>query len=362
MSKTPVKASVPAAVRVKPQLGAGVLGQLRAAAGEPSQGEPIRIPLVNIDVDPNQPRKSFDSSELDSLAESIKERGVLQAVVVRPAVKGRYLLVMGERRLRASKLAGMANIPAIIRKVEDDDFVVQIIENQQRADLSNSELSGAVLRFADEGRTTKEICNICNLKEYQVAAFRKVGDFPAELRDRLDTSDIRALYDLFRQYSKTPDAVIAALPAIEDPLTITEARRIVLSITGKASGSIILDRAQAETSASAPARTTPSSASHAPPLSKPANSAPQDAETPTIRPNSLGPPIEPVEREGLHGASPSDVPQRRGLPIFLVRTLDGTTGRLIVDQRAERSGWALVELDGAIEEIDPAELTLDRIE
>ena len=387
MSKTPTKAPTPP--RAKPQLGAGVLGQLRAASGETSQGEPIRIALGNIDVDPNQPRKVFDQDELESLAESIKARGVLQAIVVRPAVKGRHILVMGERRFRASKLAGVADIPAIVRKTEDDDFAAQVIENQQRANLSTSELSAAVLRFVDEGRTTKEIGNICNLKEHQVAAYRKSGEFPAELRDRMDTADIRALYDLFRQWSKTPAEVIAALPAIGEPLTITEARRIVSGITGKASGSIILDRAQGEAPAApapagealtseasqepelfgdAPKVETPAPAPAAPaPAQAPAPAKPADdepkAEAPAIEPSAPAPATAPVEPEqSLHGARVADEPQRSSTPVFMVRTSDGTQGRLIVDRRAEQDGWALVELDGAIEEIDPAELTFDRIE
>ncbi len=383
MSKTPTPP------RAKPQLGAGVLGQLRAASGETSQGEPIRIALGNIDVDPNQPRKLFDQDELESLAESIKARGVLQAIVVRPAVKGRHILVMGERRFRASKLAGVADIPAIVRKTEDDDFAAQVIENQQRANLSTSELSAAVLRFVEEGRTTKEIGNICNLKEHQVAAYRKSGEFPAELRERMDTADIRALYDLFRQWSKTPDEVIAALPAVGEPLTITEARRIVSGITGKASGSIILDRAQGEAPTApapapeastseasqepelfedAPKIETPAPAPAAPaPAEAPAPAKPTDnepkGEAPAIEPSAPAPAAAPVEpEEALHGARIADEPQRSSTPVFMVRTSDGTQGRLIVDRRAEQDGWALVELDGAIEEIDPAELTFDRIE
>ena len=384
MSKTPTKA--PAPVRAKPQLGAGVLGQLRAASGETSQGEPIRIALGNIDIDPNQPRKHFDQGELESLAETIKERGVLQAIVVRPPVKGRHVLVMGERRFRASKLAGVADIPAIIRKSEDDDFAAQVIENQQRANLSNSELSAAVLRFAEEGRTSKQIGSICNLKEYQVAAFRKAGEFPAELRDRLDTSDIRALYDLFRQWSKTPAEVIAALPDIGEPLTITEARRIVSGISGKASGSIILDRAQAP-AAPVPApqssqeqaeaiedRADPEAsaaeqapATQEPEAAKPVAAEARKVEAPAIEPSgpveaepAVTAPVQP--EEGLHGAKTIEAPQRASVPVFIVRTRDGSTGRLIVDQRAERDGWALVELDGSAEEIDPAELTFDHIE
>ncbi|MDD1453321.1 ParB/RepB/Spo0J family partition protein [Sphingomonas sp. H160509] len=222
--------------KAKAQISAGAFGALRAASGDDTSGEAIRILLSNIDEDPNQPRKHFDADELQSLADTIKEHGVVQAIVVRPPVNGRYTLVAGARRWRASKLAGVADIPAIIRKIENDDFAAQVIENQQRSNLTNSELADAVERFAGEGRTTKQIGAICNLKDYQVAAFRKAGEFPSELRARLDTSDMRGLYDLYRQWVKTPDAVIAALPDVSEPLTVTDVRRIVGTITGKVEG------------------------------------------------------------------------------------------------------------------------------
>ncbi len=87
---------------------------------------------------------------------------------------------------------------------------------------------------------------------------------------------------------------------------------------------------------------------------------------PTLRPAPImaaTPATAPVTtQDSLHGARTEEAPQRLSVPVFMVRTRDGETGRLIVDRRAERDGWALVELDGAMEEIDPAELIFDRIE
>ncbi|MCC8509771.1 ParB/RepB/Spo0J family partition protein [Xanthomonas perforans] len=122
---------------------ASSFGNLRAATGE-GQGEALRILLADIDEDPNQPRRSFDQAELESLAESIKLKGVVQPIVVRPPVDGRYMLAFGARRYRASKLAGAADIPAIVRAASDDDYAAQVIENQQRANLSNNELATAI--------------------------------------------------------------------------------------------------------------------------------------------------------------------------------------------------------------------------
>lgn len=390
MSQQPKKT----APRAKAQIGAAAFGNLRAAMGDDSRGEAMRIPLADIDEDPNQPRKMFDQAELESLAETIKERGVIQAIVVRPAIDGRHTLVMGARRYRASKLAGVADIPAIIRKAEDDDYAAQVIENQQRTNLNNSELADAVARFAAEGRTTKQIGTICNLKDYQIAAFRKVAEFPEELHGRLDNADIRALYDLFRQWGKTPAEVIDALPSSETYLTVTEARRIIGGITGKATGSIVLDRAKAEASpstaptesdvavevipaptapatvnqsdegryeaVSAPQAATPTPAARAedqPPVSTPASSTmPVSTDIPVVAP-------APASMDRDKGRGTAIEPTPRSTPVFIVRTGDGTIGRLVVDQRAERDGWAMVEFArGMVEEVELTDLSFERIE
>jgi ParB family chromosome partitioning protein len=365
MSKQPTKTADPKAAKPAPAkpratFAAASFGNLRAASGE-GQGEALRILLADIDEDPNQPRKSFDQDELESLAESIKLKGVVQPIVVRPPEAGRYMLAFGARRYRASKLAGVADIPAIVRAATDDDYAAQVIENQQRANLSNSELAAAVEQLSEQKHNNKQIGTICNLKDYQVAAFKQVGKFPAELRDRLDNADIRALYDLFRQWGKTPADVIDALPDAETFITITEARRIIGSITGKPTGSIVLDRAGI-----AP--------------EPPSDPVPLPTARSTREPDAAPAPVRELT-EPLHGASPA-APQRsieaewdarrgaarggasgaNGLPVFIVKVGDGETGQLVVDRRGEREGSALVQYATGIEEVDAAELRIVRIE
>lgn len=406
MSKEPTKkaAAKPAAARPKAQLGGGVLGNLMAAAGSDTRGEPIRIPLADIDEDPNQPRRTFDQGELESMAESIRDHGLIQAIVVRPpSPAGRYMLVAGARRYRASKLAGMKDIPAIVRASREGDFAAQVIENTQRSNLTNSELAAAVAQFVDEGKTSKQIAAICNLKDYQVAAFRKVGEFPAELRDRLDSADMRALYDLYRVWDKGAEQITQALEAFDatNPgavLTITEARRIASSITGKPTGSIA-DRAQAQPAPAAPAAPaqqegaapvteTPQAGDYEDRLSasikhlsqNPAEldrltpapaPAPAAAPAPIVpeRTNGSAEAEQPPEVQPVAAPAPAPAPatqphpaELNGTPVFIVRIGGGAEGRLIVDRRAEKVGRALVEVDGAIEEVDPAEIGLVRIE
>ena len=245
MSKeTPATAAAKkSAPRPRAAFAAATFGNLRAAAGE-GRGEALRILLADIDEDPGQPRTVFDDEALESMAQSIRAHGVVQPVVVRPPVDGRYRLVFGARRVRASRLAGVADIPAVIRTADQADFAAQLVENQQRADLSNSDLVVAIGRLVAEGLGNRDIAAICSLRDYQVPAFRQAANFPPELAERIDNADMRALYDLFRQWGRTPAEVVAALPGPDTFITVTEARRIVGEITGKPTGSVVLERAR----------------------------------------------------------------------------------------------------------------------
>jgi len=305
---------------------AAAFAELRAAAGN-GQGEVLRLLLADIDEDPEQPRTVFDDEGLAGLAASIREHGVVQPVVVRPPVDGRYRLAFGARRLRAAQLAGLADIPAVIRRADGGDFAAQVIENQQRAALSNSDLAAAIARLAAEGHTNQRIAIICGLKDYQVAAFKQAGNFPPALRERLDQSDMRALYDLYRQWRKTPGPVLAALPEADIAITVTEARRIVGGITGMPTGSLVLDRPPAPAAGEGVHRAKPR---------VPDEAAAERAATATSR--------------------------RLGRPVFHVILGDGRTGRLVVDRKARRAGAVLVAFASGIEEADAADLRIVRVE
>ena len=333
------------------------LANLRAASSA-APGEALRLSLADIDEDPDQPRRVFDDEELQSMAQSILAHGVVQPIVVRPPVKGRYVLAFGARRLRASRLAGVPDIPAVVRTVGEggaNEFAAQLIENQQRADLSNSDLATAIARLVREGLTTKQIAAICALKDYQVTAFRQAGDLPPELAARLDTADMRALYDLHRQWGKTPAAVIAALPDEGTFLSVTEARRIIGAITGKPTGSIVLERARAEVFQESGQPPPEGEPDKAPPVRKPpAKERPPIEEPPA--PKDL-----PAQSQSK--AAPGTVQATSaGAPVFFVTAGDGRSGRLVVDRRARRAGWALVDFATGDEEVEATQLRIVRIE
>jgi len=139
----------------------GVSIAASAAAAPPpvaeSTGRPLEIPLDRIDRNPYQTRTAFDQEKLNELAQSIKASGVVQPIVVREVADGKYLLIMGERRWRASQIAGKETIPAVVRRVSNEQALeMTIIENLQRADLNPMEQARAFARLSREFNLTQE--------------------------------------------------------------------------------------------------------------------------------------------------------------------------------------------------------------
>jgi ParB family chromosome partitioning protein len=127
-----------------------------SAAERPASGV-NEIPVTAIDANPDQPRRVFAAAQLDALTDSIRVHGVLQPVVVRRAGE-RYELVVGERRWRASKRAGLQSIPAVVLEIDPRDRLeVALVENIQRHDLNPIELAVAFRTLADTGATQEEI-------------------------------------------------------------------------------------------------------------------------------------------------------------------------------------------------------------
>ena len=126
------------------------------AGGDDSQ-RVLQIPVGAISPNPHQPRLVFDHDRLDDLIASIKEHGVLQPLIVSSLPNGTYQLIAGERRLRASTLAGLATVPAIVRSAsEQQSLEWAIIENVQRHDLNPMEEAHAYTRLMDEFNLTQE--------------------------------------------------------------------------------------------------------------------------------------------------------------------------------------------------------------
>lgn len=144
-----------------------ILGGVTIPSGQQSPartGGNSYLRIDSIDVNPFQPRTQFDEEALEGLAQSIKTYGLIQPVTVRPVEGGRYQLISGERRYRAAKMAGLTEIPAFVRTVDDMQSVqMALVENIQRTDLNPIEVAMSYQMLIDE----------CNLKQEELS--EKVG-------------------------------------------------------------------------------------------------------------------------------------------------------------------------------------------
>jgi ParB family chromosome partitioning protein len=153
-------------------------------AAQPAMQKEITIPLDSLKANPDQPRKIFNDEELAELADSIREHGVIQPIIVEEADDGSYIIVAGERRTRAAKNAGLNEIPAIIRKYNDEKrMVVSIIENVQRADLNPIEEAAAYKRLMElTGLSQDETAARVGKNRSTVANALRLLKLPAEMQ------------------------------------------------------------------------------------------------------------------------------------------------------------------------------------
>lgn len=177
-------------------LGKGLdslLPRVQAVAAQQDEGgRPRELKLELIDKNPFQTRTVFDEKQLDELASSIQSSGVVQPILVRPQVNGRFQLIAGERRLLASKRAGKETIPAILRHVSDEQAMeMTIIENLQRADLNPMEQAHAYERLSREFKLTQDqIAQRTGKDRSSVTNFLRLLKLPASVQRRVEAAEL----------------------------------------------------------------------------------------------------------------------------------------------------------------------------
>jgi ParB family chromosome partitioning protein len=197
-----------------------------AAPEEPARGTGELL-LSAIDPDPNQPRKAFDEEALKELADSIKEYGVLQAITVRPNPDkaGRYMIKTGERRYRASKLAGLRVIPAVVDAAETHEKSlreIQMIENIHREALTPMEIAEYLREKLIEGKKKGEIAALIKKSPAFVSRHLALINLPAPLKEAFDSgrcSDLSVLYELRLLHKEAPEKTIEWMARTENELT-----------------------------------------------------------------------------------------------------------------------------------------------
>jgi len=160
-----------------------------AGLGAASHAEagPPQIPIDAIDPNPDQPRRHFDPGDLEQLSGSIERHGLLQPVVLRRA-GNRYELVVGERRWRAARAAGLASIPAVVADVDPRERLeLALVENIQRRDLNPMELAHAFRALAESGATQEEIGRRVGLDQSSVANHIRLLGLPREIQEDVET-------------------------------------------------------------------------------------------------------------------------------------------------------------------------------
>jgi ParB family chromosome partitioning protein len=163
-----------------------------AATSEPEGGKPREIPLDQIDRNPFQTRTHVNEDQLAELAASIAANGVVQPILVRPLANGRYQLIAGERRWRASERAGKQTVPAILRQVSDEQAMeITIVENLQRADLNPMEQARAFERLSREFHMTQEQMAVRTGKDRaSVANFLRLLRLPQSVQARVEQGEL----------------------------------------------------------------------------------------------------------------------------------------------------------------------------
>ena len=170
------------------KLGRGLDALIGATPELGADADTQELPVERIRPNPYQPRRHFDESALDELAESVRVHGLIQPIMVRPAGEGRYELVAGERRWRACQRAGLATMPAVVRSVSDQQALgLALVENIQRRDLGALDEAVALHRLADEfDLTHQQIAELVGRSRAAVSNLLRLLSLPGILRQWLD--------------------------------------------------------------------------------------------------------------------------------------------------------------------------------
>ncbi|MBZ6077010.1 ParB/RepB/Spo0J family partition protein [Microvirga puerhi] len=208
------------AEEAKPRLGRGLaalIGEVGDEIGVVERGRGQRkVPVAFLRPNPRNPRKNFVDSELQELTQSIKDRGIIQPIVVRPVPKtpDAYEIVAGERRWRAAQAAGLHEVPVVIVEIDDKTSLeYAILENVQREDLNPiEEAQGYSRLMAEFAYTQEKLSKVIGKSRSHIANMMRLGDLPDQVKTLLVSRQITAGHG-------------RALLAVRDP--VTTAKRIL---------------------------------------------------------------------------------------------------------------------------------------
>lgn len=206
----------------------GEMDQLPAAdiGARPAVNPDRLVPIEFVGRNPRNPRRYFDESELQDLASSIRQHGIVQPVVVRTTADNRFEIIAGERRWRAAQLAGLTEIPVIIRDVDDRTALeIAIVENVQRSDLNPlEEAMGYELLIADHGYTQNDLGEIIGKSRSHVANSLRLLKLPEPVREMLASGTLSAGHA--RALIPTSDPIALAKAVVAKGMSVRDAERL----------------------------------------------------------------------------------------------------------------------------------------
>lgn len=212
---------------------------LGSSMAEPAKPAPDRtmIPIEQLSPNPNQPRRDFQPEALQELAQSLKSRGVLQPLIVRPHPRdeGLYQIVAGERRWRAAQLAQLHELPVLIRELNDTEVLeIALIENIQRADLNAIEEAASFRQLMDRfGHTQEQLGEALNKSRSHIANLLRLLNLPDQVQVWLKEGKLSAGHA--RALVTAPNPVQLARRVIEKGLSVRDTEKLVRDLTKPAS-------------------------------------------------------------------------------------------------------------------------------
>ena len=211
---------------------AALLGEtMETAAAGARSGALLSIPIEHLAPNPDQPRQHFDEAEIESLAASIREKGVVQPLVVRPGPGGDdgapYEIVAGERRWRAAQKAGVHELPAVVRELNDSESIeIALVENLQRRDLNPLEEASAYRRLIrDFDHRQEDVAGALGKSRSHVANTVRLLDLPEAVKALVESGTLRAGHG--RALLAAPDPAALAETVVRLRLTVRQTEALV---------------------------------------------------------------------------------------------------------------------------------------
>jgi ParB family chromosome partitioning protein len=190
------------------------------------------VPIELIHRNPQQPRRIFGETEIEELAASLREKGVLQPILVRPAndQPGEYQIVAGERRWRAAQKAGLKVVPVLVRELDDvESLEIAIVENVQRADLNAIEEAQAYRALMDRfGRTQDAIAQVVGKSRSHVANTLRLLALPEDVREHIEAGRLSAGHA--RALATAPDPSALAERVIKKAMSVRQAEALAREV------------------------------------------------------------------------------------------------------------------------------------